>query len=77
MTGDLIVDYRTQETSTQYGFARTNLGILKKGQVYTLIACGYASQEQLDGKGCLSVIMYNNIIETNVLQLFLNQLNHK
>lgn len=70
MTGDLIVDYRTQETSAQYGFARTNLGILKKGQVYTLIACGYASQEQLDGKGCLSVIMYNNIIETNVLQLF-------
>lgn len=68
MTGDLIVDYRTQETSAQYGFARTSLGILKKGQVYTLIACGYASQEQLDGEGYLNVMIYDNI-RTNISQL--------
>lgn len=68
MTGDLIVDYRTQETSTQYGFAKTNLGALKEGQVYTLIACGYASQEQLDGNGYLDVMLYDNTW-TNISQL--------
>ena len=45
MTGDLIVDYRTQITSAQYGFGGQVLGKLKEGQTYTFIACGYCSQE--------------------------------
>lgn len=60
MTGDLIVDYRTQITSAQYGFGRQVLGKLKEGQTYTFIACGYCSQEQLDGYGQLMISMYSS-----------------
>lgn len=68
MTGDLIVDYRTQITSAQYGFGGQVLGKLKEGQTYTFIACGYCSQEQLDGNGYLNVIMYNqNWTKTSIL----------
>lgn len=60
MTGDLIVDYRTQITSAQYGFGGQVLGKLKEGQTYTFIACGYCSQEQLDGYGQLMISMYSS-----------------
>lgn len=60
MTGDLIVDYRTQITSAQYGFGEQVLGKLKEGQTYTFIACGYCSQEQLDGYGQLMISMYSS-----------------
>ena len=60
MTGDLIVDYRAQITSAQYGFGGQVLGKLKEGQTYTFIACGYCSQEQLDGYGQLMISMYSS-----------------
>jgi hypothetical protein len=60
MTGDLIVDYRTQITSAQYGFGGQVLGKLKEGQTYTFIACGYCSQEQLAGYGQLMISMYSS-----------------
>ena len=43
MTGDLIVDYRTQITSAQYGFWGQVLGKIKEGKTYTFIAWGYWS----------------------------------
>ena len=59
MTGELIVDYRTQLTSTLYGFASTWNIELKPNTTYTLVACGYISQEQKDAGGKLAVMLYS------------------
>lgn len=59
MTGELIVDYRTQLTSTLYGFASTWNIELKPNTTYTLVACGYISQEQKDAWGKLAVMLYS------------------